>query len=35
MGQSGLEKRKWRRDGKSVQQVILGESVAGQEKQHS
>lgn len=35
MGQTGLESRKWRSDGKSAQQVILGESVVGQEKQHS
>lgn len=34
MGQTGLENRKWKSDGKSAQPVILGKSVAGQEKQH-
>jgi len=34
MGQTGLENRKWRSDGKTAWQVILGESVAGQVKQH-
>lgn len=35
MGQTGLENRKWRSDGKTAQQVILGERMAGQVKQRS